>query len=52
MQYGGVVTNDKFILPRIMGVWHDTKSEVIAKIPLKSRLEGAGTNVPRRQFES
>ena len=23
LQAGGIVTNDKFILPRVMGVWHD-----------------------------
>lgn len=39
MEEGSVVTNDKFILPRVMGVWHDSKPEVIAKIPLKSRSE-------------
>lgn len=39
MQYGGLFTNDKFILPRIMGVWHDPKPEVIAKIPLKRLLK-------------
>jgi Holliday junction resolvase RusA-like endonuclease len=33
MEAGGLVTNDKYILPRVMGVWHDSKSEVIAKIP-------------------
>lgn len=39
MEEGCVVTNDKFILPRVMGVWHDSKPEVIAKIPLKRSLE-------------
>lgn len=37
MQYGGVVTNDKFILPRIMGVWHGGESEVVMKLPLKRK---------------
>jgi hypothetical protein len=41
MQAGGVVTNDKFILPRIMGVWHDAKAEVIVKIPV---LPGPGAH--------
>ncbi len=35
MQLGGVVTNDKFILPRIMGVWHAAQGEAVVKIPLK-----------------
>lgn len=35
MQYGGVVTNDKFILPRIMGVWHEGKGEAVVKLPLE-----------------
>jgi hypothetical protein len=35
MQYGGVVTNDKFILPRIMGVWHQGKGEAAVKLPLE-----------------
>jgi Holliday junction resolvase RusA-like endonuclease len=34
MEEGGFVTNDKFILPRIMGVSFDAKnSAVVAKIP-------------------
>lgn len=37
MQYGGVVTNDKFILPRIMGVWHGGVGEAIMKLPLKPK---------------
>ncbi len=44
MQLGGVVTNDKFILPRVMGVWHDTHSEVIAKIPLHSGSDKVEAN--------
>ena len=52
MQYGGLFTNDKFILPRIMGVWHDSKPEVIAKLPLICLSEENATNVARRQFES
>ncbi len=39
LEEGCVVTNDKYILPRVMGVWHDAKSEVIAKIPLKRSSE-------------
>ena len=31
----GVVINDKFILPRIMGVWHEGKGEAIVKLPLE-----------------
>ncbi len=53
LEKGCVVTNDKFILPRVMGVWHDAKSEVIAKLPLKSFSEKVEANAsPRRQFES
>lgn len=26
LQAGGVVTNDKYILPRVMGIWHDAKN--------------------------
>ncbi|MFH1723792.1 MAG: RusA family crossover junction endodeoxyribonuclease, partial [Elusimicrobiota bacterium] len=33
MEAGGLVTNDKYILPRVMGVWHARESEVIVKIP-------------------
>lgn len=33
MEEGGFVTNDKFLLPRIMGVHFDSNSEVVAKIP-------------------
>lgn len=33
MEDGGVVTNDKFILPRVMGVWHDAQAEVAIKLP-------------------
>ena len=32
MEAGGLVTNDKFILPRVMGVYHDVNSQVVAKI--------------------
>lgn len=39
IEEGGVVTNDKYILPRVMGVWHDSKPEVIAKFPLKRSSE-------------
>lgn len=33
LEAGGVVTNDKFILPRVMGVWHNAKAEVVLKLP-------------------
>jgi len=33
LEVGGIVTNDKFIMPRVMGVWHDSKPMVIVKIP-------------------
>ena len=34
LQAGGVVTNDKYILPRVMGIWHDAKNPmVIVKLP-------------------
>ena len=33
LQAGGVVTNDKFILPRVMGIWHDAKNpQVVVKL--------------------
>jgi hypothetical protein len=39
LEVGGVVTNDKYILPRVMGVWHDAKAEVAVKLPV-----GGGSN--------
>lgn len=37
LQAGGVVVDDKFIMPRFMGLWHDTKDAgVIVKIPTKA----------------
>jgi hypothetical protein len=33
LEAGGLVTNDKYILPRVMGVWHDKNAEVIVKVP-------------------
>ncbi|MHB2025143.1 MAG: RusA family crossover junction endodeoxyribonuclease [Elusimicrobiota bacterium] len=35
---GGIVANDKYVLPRVMGVWHDPKAEVIVKIPAARRV--------------
>ena len=35
MEAGGLVTNDKYILPRVMGVWHDAKAEVVVKLPIE-----------------
>lgn len=32
LEAGGVVENDKFLLPRVMGIWHDRAAEVIIKI--------------------
>ena len=33
LQAGGVVTNDKFILPRVMGIWHDAKNpQVVVRL--------------------
>lgn len=39
LQAGGVVTNDKYILPRVMGVWHDAKAEVVVKLPKTRRKQ-------------
>ena len=33
MEAGGIVTNDKYILPRVMGVWHDARTQIIVKFP-------------------
>lgn len=33
MEAGGLVTNDKYILPRVMGVGHGSEPQVIVKIP-------------------
>ena len=33
MEAGGLVTNDKYIMPRVMGIWHDAKAEVVVKLP-------------------
>ena len=35
MQTGGLFTNDKFILPRIMGVGYKSPGEIIADVPIK-----------------
>lgn len=35
LEAGGIVANDKFILPRVMAVWHDAKSEVAVKLPVE-----------------
>jgi len=44
LEDGGIVTNDKFILPRVMGIWHDNAAEVVIKLPQR--------RVPaRQQFE-
>lgn len=33
LEAGGIVANDKFILPRVMGVWHDAKDpQVVVKL--------------------
>lgn len=33
LQAGGVVTNDKYILPRVMGIWHDAKNpQVVVRL--------------------
>ena len=29
LEAGGIVTNDKFILPRVMGIWHDAKNPLV-----------------------
>ena len=34
LETGGIVTNDKFILPRVMGVWHQSPGEVVIKLPV------------------
>lgn len=36
MQTGGIVTNDKYILPRVMGVWHQSPGEVVIKLPVST----------------
>ena len=51
LEEGGIVANDKFILPRVMGVWHDTHAEVVVKIPFSRRTEEGGTNVPCQLFK-
>ena len=39
LQAGGMVTNYKYILPRFMGIWHDSKEAgVIVKIPAQSTI--------------
>lgn len=35
LQAGGLVTDDKYILPRVMGIWHDAKAEVAVKLPVE-----------------
>lgn len=33
LEAGGIVTNDKFILPRVMGIWHDAKNpQVVVRL--------------------
>ena len=32
MEVGGIVTNDKYILPRVMGIWHDARTQIVVKI--------------------
>lgn len=34
LETGGIVTNDKFVLPRLMGVWHEPPGEVVIKLPM------------------
>ena len=34
LETGGIVTNDKFILPRVMGVWHQAPGEIVIKLPM------------------
>lgn len=38
LEAGGIVANDKFILPRVMGIWHDAKAEVAVNLPVAERL--------------
>lgn len=42
LETGGIVANDKFILPRVMGIWHDSNAEVVVKLPAErlSNLTG------------
>src|SRR5258708_17055306 len=37
LETGGIVTNDKFILPRVMGIWHQPPGEVVIKLPIPKR---------------
>lgn len=39
MEAGGLVANDKYIMPRVMGIWHDAKSEVVVKLPSGRRKQ-------------
>ena len=33
LETGGIVTNDKYIRPRVMGIWHDVKNpQVVVKL--------------------
>jgi len=34
LESGKVVTNDKFVLPRYMGVYHDKKTQAVVKVPI------------------
>lgn len=48
LEAGGIVTNDKFILPRVMGIWHDSKSEVAVKLPVGKRASNLNSFMDSR----
>jgi Holliday junction resolvase RusA-like endonuclease len=48
LETGGIVTNDKFILPRVMGLWHDSKSEVAVKLPVRKRASNLNSFMDSR----
>ena len=48
LETGGIVTNDKFILPRVMGIWHDSKSEVAVKLPVGKRANSLNSFMDSR----
>lgn len=51
LEEGGIVANDKYILPRVMGVWHDSHAEVVIKIPIPIRSEDDNETRPCQLFK-
>jgi len=33
LEEGGIVSNDKYILPRVRGIWHDKQTVAVVKLP-------------------